>query len=420
MSRGSVRSARRRVFAAACAGSLAWVGACAPVSRTATSAPASQPTTQRAPRSFDTGEAVRARPIEQAIREGVAFIERSQNDDGSWGTGLQTRGLEISSMVPGSHDAFRVGTTALCVMALREAGQHGPTHARGVEYLLQHGESRRDNGQLLYNTWAHVYALQALAQELKADPANTRLRQGVEKQLREMIRYETYMGGWNYYDFDAQTAQPSLAPTSFQTAAGIAALLDAQAARVALPDGLLDRAIRRVEECRLPSGAYLYGSDYRYRVELPANQVKGSIGRTQSNNFALWIAGSKRVAEAQCVEGLRDFFANHAWIDMGRKRPFPHEAWYQTSGYYYYFAHYYAARIIERLPPPQRAQASAKLQTFVLPYQEADGSWWDYAMWDYHKPYGTAYAVMTLLRCRQVDPATSQPAGAMSGGSDPQ
>jgi len=35
----------------------------------------------------------------------------------------------------------------------------------------------------------------------------------------------------------------------------------------------------------------------------------------------------------------------------------------------------------------------------VVPHQEADGSWWDYAMWGYHKPYGTAFAVMTLLRC---------------------
>jgi hypothetical protein len=36
----------------------------------------------------------------------------------------------------------------------------------------------------------------------------------------------------------------------------------------------------------------------------------------------------------------------------------------------------------------------------VLPHQESDGSWWDFAMWDFHKPYGTAFAVMTLLRCR--------------------
>ena len=32
--------------------------------------------------------------------------------------------------------------------------------------------------------------------------------------------------------------------------------------------------------------------------------------------------------------------------------------------------------------------------------QEKDGSWWDYPLYDYHQPYGTAFALMTLARCR--------------------
>ena len=42
-----------------------------------------------------------------------------------------------------------------------------------------------------------------------------------------------------------------------------------------------------------------------------------------------------------------------------------------------------------------------QLADTVLPHQEPDGSWWDYAMWDYHKPYGTAFALMSLQRCRR-------------------
>jgi hypothetical protein len=33
--------------------------------------------------------------------------------------------------------------------------------------------------------------------------------------------------------------------------------------------------------------------------------------------------------------------------------------------------------------------------------QDADGSWWDYPLYNYHQPYGTAYALMTLHRCRR-------------------
>ena len=47
----------------------------------------------------------------------------------------------------------------------------------------------------------------------------------------------------------------------------------------------------------------------------------------------------------------------------------------------------------------QRIMGGEQLAQQVMPFQEPDGSWWDYAMWDYHKPYGTAFAIMTLLRC---------------------
>ena len=36
----------------------------------------------------------------------------------------------------------------------------------------------------------------------------------------------------------------------------------------------------------------------------------------------------------------------------------------------------------------------------LLPLQEKDGSWWDYPFYDYHQQYGTAFALLTLVRCR--------------------
>jgi hypothetical protein len=37
--------------------------------------------------------------------------------------------------------------------------------------------------------------------------------------------------------------------------------------------------------------------------------------------------------------------------------------------------------------------------------QEKDGSWWDYPLYNYHRPYGTSFALMSLRCCRK-------PAGA--------
>ena len=340
----------------------------------------------------------RAAEYSDAIAKGVAFLKKSQNPDGSWGTGLETRGTEVYSMVPGSHDAYRIGTTALCVMALREVGEK-PAHDKGLEYLITCQEARRDDGELLYNTWAHMYSVQALSEELLVhkDP---RVEAAAKRSLISLNRYATYIGGWNYYDFNSQTQIPSLGPTSFGTAAGLVALFEAKQAGLELPPRLVEGCIRRLEEMRLPNGFFLYGSDYKYIPRIPANMERGAVGRTQPSNYALWLWKSKVATEERIRAGLDAFEADHAFLEMGRKHPTPHISWYQTSGYYYYFDHYYASRLLEALPEGDRRKYADQIAAGVLPHQEPDGSWWDFAMWDYHKPYGTAFAVMTLLRCR--------------------
>jgi hypothetical protein len=87
-------------------------------------------------------------------------------------------------------------------------------------------------------------------------------------------------------------------------------------------------------------------------------------------------------------------------LSIGRKRPIPHEAWFQVAGYFYYFGHYYAALCIEQLPPAERPEFQAHLATVLLALQEADGSWWDYPLYNYHQQYGTAFALMSLRRCQ--------------------
>ena len=364
--------------------------------------PGPQPPTE--PPRDPVVEKVRARAsIQEAVGDGVAYLVKTQNPDGSWGTGTETRGTEVYSMVPGSHDAFRVATTALCVMALREAGEAAgakDAHDRGLEYLIRYGHAKRDHGALMYNIWAHIYVVQALSIELperKQDEG--RIRESILWHLDRMHRYETYVGGWNYYDFDAATQRPSMEPTSFSTAAGLVALKHARDAGVEVSQPMIDRAVRRLAEMRMPTGAYLYSGGHRYRPRGQANLLRGSIGRTQSGNFALWVWGSPQVAEKEVRTDLDSFFKEHNFIEMGRKRIWPHESWYATAPYYYYFGHYYAGRLLEKLGPGG-ADYKERLAGHVMPFQEPDGSWFDYPMWDYHKPYGTAYAIMTLLRCR--------------------
>jgi len=52
-------------------------------------------------------------------------------------------------------------------------------------------------------------------------------------------------------------------PTSFGTAAGLVALWEAKQVDLNVPQRMIDRAIHRMVEMRLPNGAYLYGVDSR-------------------------------------------------------------------------------------------------------------------------------------------------------------
>lgn len=347
--------------------------------------------------SVPTTRPGREQRIASAIERGVAFLVRSQNADGSWGRGqMDDSFLQLYSMVPGSHDAYRVATTALCAMALRGTGQT-EAHGKAIEYLVTQGYARRDDGSLLYNTWAHMYAVEALAGELAKNP-DPRLRKMIAWHLDMLERYETYVGGWGYYDFLYRTQKPSYEPTSFGTASGLVALRVAQDAGVQVNQAMVGRAIRRLREMRTPDGSYLYSLPFKYRPTAEFNLHRGAVGRIQPCNYALWLWEVEGVGREQAMEGLEILRREGHYLEMGRKRPYPHDSWYQTAPYYYYYDYYYASRLIEKLGEDARRAYGDMVLEAVIGHQEADGSWWDFAMWDYHKPYGTAFAVMTLRR----------------------
>ena len=80
------------------------------------------------------------------------------------------------------------------------------------------------------------------------------------------------------------------------------------------------------------------------------------------------------------------------------RRPIPHESWYSISGYFYLYGHAYAAWLIEDEAPALRERYGKELARAIFVCRQPDGSFWDYPLYSYHKPYGTAYALLGLLR----------------------
>jgi hypothetical protein len=348
-----------------------------------------------------------AAEINAALERGVAFLLKRQNRNGSWGLPDATRPYEIYAPVPGAHHAFRAGTTALCVAALIETGGQRADVAAALDraeaWMLENlPHLRRAEPEAIYNTWGHIYSIDALARllELRRDqPARReKLAATLKQQIELLQRYEVVDGGWAYYDFECHTQKPSGSSISFVSAAALISLDRAKRAGFEIPPKITQRAIDSIKRQQKPDYSYCYGEYLKYVPMHPVNRPAGSLGRSQCCNLALRRWGDRQITDEVLKTWLDRLFARNLWLDLGRKRPIPHESWFAVAGYFFYYGHYYGALCIEELPATERGPYQDQMAHVLLALQEKDGSWWDFPMYDYHQQYGTSFALMALKR----------------------
>jgi len=349
--------------------------------------------------------------IQAGIDKGADFLRDIQNPDGSWGSARQTKGLNIFAPVPGSHRAFRLAITALCVSALIETQGDAPSFSttlrKGEDCLLEHLPNlRRATGVAIYNVWAHAYGIQALVRmrdraQSKEDPARMAIiDQLIRGQFNMLQRYESVDGGWGYYDFRLGSKQPASSSISFVNGTVLLALHEARQRGIEPPERIVQRAYAATQRQRLPDHSYLYGEYLKWKPRRGINRPAGSLGRSHACNIGLQVWGDKTITDDVHKICLDRLIVRNGWLDMGRKRPVPHESWFAVAGYFFYYGHYYAAYCVDALPNTERPAYQSHLAHILLPLQEKDGSWWDFPFYDYHQQYGTALALMSLHRCR--------------------
>jgi hypothetical protein len=353
--------------------------------------------------------------VEKAIQRGLAFLLKDQNKDGSWGTAQNTKDLNIYAPVPGAHHAFRSAVTAMCIATLIETKAADKDEAatqaleRGEAWLLKNLPNlRRADTVAIYNVWGHAYGIHALV-DMYTRSANDEKR---KEQIKEVIltqfdrlrRYESVDGGWGYYDFRVGSQRPASDSTSFVTSTVLIVLHEAQNAGIEVPYDLVKRGIASINRQRKKDNSYDYGEYLKMRPMLPINRPAGSLGRSQSCNLSLRVWGDKTITDEVMTNWLDKLIVRNGWLSIGRKRPIPHESWFQVAGYFFYYGHYYAALCIEELGGARMAPYQDRLAGILLPLQEKDGSWWDFPLYNYHQQYGTAFALMSLARCRKADP----------------
>jgi len=353
-----------------------------------------------------SGPSARDAALKEAIGRGVAYLLKTQNKDGSWGSPA-TNLHDIYAPIPGSQRSFQVASSALALSALLEVG--GPAAnvkaaiQRATTYLLGHHAVRRIRPNTLYNTWALFYSLETFAR-LLAREENPHQRQRLQKAaalcVSNLQRYEFVEGGWGYYNFKLKGKHPGEGSTTFSTAAGLVALGMAAQQGVEVPKNLIRRAVAIQRKCARPSGAYAYSYRTSWWPTAGINKVKGSLARTPAclKGFAIW---KEEVDPSRFTQALDNLEKYGHFLRIARKYPIPHETWYQNSGYFCFYGYYYAALLIEEVPAARRAVYREQIAGHLLKLQEKDGSWWDYQLFHYHKAYGTGYVLLALGACRR-------------------
>ena len=345
--------------------------------------------------------------IGNTISAGSKFLLSNQNPDGSWGTPQQTKGLNIYAPIPGAHRAFRLAVTALSLSALLEVQKDNPdyqeTITQGKEYLVENLTSlRRATPMAIYNVWSHAYGIQSLVRlygHSTKKSEKEKLRSIISQQITMLQKYESVDGGWGYYDFNAQTKQPSGSSISFVNATALVALKEAESIGVEIPGKMVQKALNAIRRQRLPDHSYLYGEYLKYKPRRGINRPAGSLGRSHACNLALQVWGDQSVTAEIHKLCLDRLVKRNGWLDVARKRPVPHESWFAVAGYFFYYGHLYASLCIEQLPENERDFYKQNLAQILIPLQEKDGSWWDFPFYNYHQQYGTAMALISLKHC---------------------
>jgi len=350
--------------------------------------------------------------VEGSLRRGLDFLYEAQNKDGSWGSPRRTKGLNIYAPVPGSHHAFKAGTTALALSGILDCQQLVEVDTRSLDraeawLLATLPNLRRADAQALYNVWGHAYGLEALARMARrhADDPTTlsEIQRAMDGQIDLLTRFSMVNGGWGYYDMGSHTKQPGGSPTSFTTAAALVGLREAEKwGGATVPRPLVRKALASIARQQIPDGSFTYGEYLRMRPRHEINRPGGSLGRSLSCFVAQRAWDDPGVDfPADHHTWLQRLFDRNLWLDIGRKRPVPHESHFAVAGYFFYFGHYYGALAIDDLADgdAKKPGFQSRMATILTRLQETDGSWWDYPLYDYHQAYGTGFALQSLVRC---------------------
>lgn len=308
---------------------------------------------------------------QEAIDSGLAYLERQQHQDGSFGTNQQVGNVAITSLcglafMAGGHQPNR--------------GRYGRCVTRALEYVLSQ-EDRLTPGFLTNPRasfhgpmYGHGFATLFLAEAhgmVNNLELRERLRGTLDRAVKLLIRTQNSEGGWRYRPVKADA---DISVTICQ----IMALRAARNAGYAVPKKVADDCIRYVKDCQDLRGS----GGFRY-------QKFGGIpgfARTAAGVVALNSAGLYEGEEVK--KGLEYMMRFKPGGGGGGGGFFGGE-----HQIHYYYGHYYAAQAMWIAGGRYWREWYPAIRNELLGLRQGEGFWWDGR---FCRHYCTAMALIIL------------------------
>lgn len=212
-------------------------------------APASSPVADAPPapvkiteNRLATRTAVEPKPLSDAVKKGIAYLVKQQQEDGGWnqGGGWRTAiGPNAGSRIEGKNveDPSDVGNTCFALLALFRAGNtptegaHKDNVTKGLKFILTRVEKadkdslyvtdvRNTQLQTKIGPYVDTFLVNLVLAEMKgkAGPEEKRLVAALEKTMNKMIKHQDARGGFANNGGWAPTLSVGIANKSFARA----------------------------------------------------------------------------------------------------------------------------------------------------------------------------------------------------------
>lgn len=375
----------------------------------------------KAPSASDVQDAVK-RAVPMLVEKREAYSETGGKHSKSGEKPVKKAGVEprewpyegvyrVAGDIP---LGYRIGGTSIVATAIVEAAGGAPQGESrdavlgGLDFVLEALEDPRmgpafEKGYDVRG-WGHAYALTFLLRLRSARLVPEKSKKDVEQAVDMLVKrlQETEIGqrgGWNY----SRPAGDASDASTFMTASTLLALFEARQQGEKVDVGVVERALTTLDDARIETGAFQYGSDKTSQTGTGFEDVPGAIGRMAVCEVALYLADRGSVERIR--SSIAAFFEHWEWLEKRRKQNGTHVAPYMIAPYYFFYAHRYVAQAIEFLPEAERVESRGKLHTLLWKVREDSGGWND-RVFPRSESFGTAMTVLAL-----VEPTLGRPAG---------